>query len=277
MVVFNLFLNNNVLDKEMGTLSNVDSVSPDWFACTVCSAPVKAAYSQLTAMYPSMWLLHCDLLRIVEVSSQVLILVDMCWLSTQHIQEERSQGNQWDLQSLPRRPWELVMGGWMWSSTNTFGAEVYGMCPPGFLLHGKDLEWWWGCKEGTVLVRYCCRGATWRFCQPWHKGCWPGWLGLKMTLLNLILAHNPSFCSEGLPGFFWVYICIQSLDICELSWRNLKWFDWRTLDCMEQVMWQMSVICSILTISGLFLRDEKWRVMLALCCAFWNVMLWCSQ
>jgi hypothetical protein len=54
MVVFNLFLNNNVLDKEMGTLSNVDSVSPDWFACTVCSAPVKAAYSQLTAMYPSM-------------------------------------------------------------------------------------------------------------------------------------------------------------------------------------------------------------------------------
>jgi hypothetical protein len=54
MVVFNLFLNNVVFDKDMGTLSNVDSVSPDWFACTVCSAPVKVAYSQSTAMYPSM-------------------------------------------------------------------------------------------------------------------------------------------------------------------------------------------------------------------------------
>ncbi len=134
----------------------------------------------------------------------------------------RYQGNQWDLQSLPRRPWELVIGGWMWSSTNTFGAEVYGMCPPGFVLHGKDMEWWWGCKEGAVLICYCCRGASWRFCQPWHKGCWQGWLGLKMILLNLILAHNHSFCSEGLPGFFWVYICIQSFGHLWAFLKKLK-------------------------------------------------------
>jgi len=30
------------------------------------------------------------------------------------------------------------------------------------------------------------------------------------------------------------------------------------IDCMEQVMWQMSMACSTLTISGLVLGDEKW-------------------
>jgi hypothetical protein len=95
--VFDLFL-NNIFNKIMATLSNVDLISPDQFACTVYSAPVKSAYSWCIVTYLIMWFLHSDLLRTREVSSQALILLHVHWLSTQHIQEESSQGNQGDPQ-----------------------------------------------------------------------------------------------------------------------------------------------------------------------------------
>ncbi len=51
--VFDLFL-NHVFNKIMATLSNVDLISPDQFACTVSSAPVKSAYSWCIVTYPIM-------------------------------------------------------------------------------------------------------------------------------------------------------------------------------------------------------------------------------